>query len=613
MPDGVQNSHSVFKMEHLELAINLACDCNLSTRDITTLRERVNREGVSFLTIVLPRLSSALLEGISRGRFTTPNGFKAIRCSPIPVFMQDLFLKVFDSQGLYLGDQASDEAVRDIYQFSGFFYKAKAGFTSDQIETFSDRFIATDAELADHCFNDDDAVLRYARNLITNILGSFDPLNMVCKDGPGTTSNCDIVEKTTKRISSMRCTDWKYQSLFFANDDHEIDSVDQWPDRSAPFEEQISKVIFVEKDSRGPRVISAEPRECQWFQQGIRRFMYDSVDRSHLVKGEIQFSDQTQNGALALEASVSKKYATLDLKEASDRISIRLVESLFQGVPLLLEYMMVSRSDKAALPDGRIVTLNKFAPMGSAICFPVLSLAVWSLSKAIIALTTQNDFDEYIQENPDTGVYVYGDDIIVDSFYAIDVISTLEKYGLLVNKSKSFIHSDFAESCGVDAYKGRKITPVRLREFLYKKPLKKKGKSLPDIRMASHVETCNQLAHEGRYGAALYLANLIESNHGALPLGNPFDDFLCFHRGTILDRLCERETPRKIGYWRVESVKTTNPAETGWSHFQRTIRSLGNHAELPDFGTYDKYRSAYIARCQRPKVSYDYPPNKWLP
>jgi hypothetical protein len=74
---------------------------------------------------------------------------------------------------------------------------------------------------------------------------------------------------------------------------------------------------------------------------------------------------------MAKEGSVSGEIATIDLSDASDRVSLALVEELFGFNPGFLRFLKLSRSPFAQLPGGELVLLNKFASMGSALTFPV--------------------------------------------------------------------------------------------------------------------------------------------------------------------------------------------------------------------------------------------------
>jgi hypothetical protein len=64
---------------------------------------------------------------------------------------------------------------------------------------------------------------------------------------------------------------------------------------------------------------------------------------------------------------------------------------------------------------------------------------------------------------------VFGDDIAVHSRYFDAVCSGLEIHNLKVNRVKSFSKGNFRESCGLDAFKGVDVTPLRLRTNLNQK------------------------------------------------------------------------------------------------------------------------------------------------
>jgi len=222
----------------------------------------------------------------------------------------------------------------------------------------------------------------------------------------------------------------------------------------------------VPKDSRGPRIISCEPLELQFMQQGVAQRLMSHIelrtrfcDReegcSH--KSHINFDDQSINANLALSASQTGRWATIDLNEASDRVSQCLFEAVW---PLSQQrYFNALRSHATILPNGQELQLKKFAPMGSALCFPVESAIFYALSVAAIQETGCPIAEACC------GVYVYGDDIIVKTEYSDVVMNALVDYGLKVNVNKSFTSGYFRESCGTDAWLGQYITPVRIRKL----------------------------------------------------------------------------------------------------------------------------------------------------
>jgi hypothetical protein len=167
---------------------------------------------------------------------------------------------------------------------------------------------------------------------------------------------------------------------------------------------------------------------------------------------------------MAREGACTGRYATLDLKEASDRVSLALVRRLFPRN--WVEAFEACRSSGTVLPDGTYVPFDKFAPMGSALCFPVEALIFWSLAKA--ATVKDRDALKRLYRNrlrPDERgcLSVYGDDIICETSSYEQVVEVLEAVGLKVNTAKSYRSGPFRESCGHDYYLGGYVTPIRVK------------------------------------------------------------------------------------------------------------------------------------------------------
>lgn len=222
--------------------------------------------------------------------------------------------------------------------------------------------------------------------------------------------------------------------------------------------EPTARLLLVPKDSRGPRVISCEPKELMYLQQGVCHHLVNFIERHAYTRGHVNFEDQKINGSLALENSYSREFDTIDLSDASDRVSVDLVTYLFPRS--VSRKLLALRSTATLLPDGRRCPLSKFAPMGSALCFPVESLVFWALAVGTV-LNITNDLRRSLES-----IYVYGDDIIIRGEYTTQVIETLESCGLKVNKGKSFIGAHpFRESCGVDAFKGYDVTISRVKNL----------------------------------------------------------------------------------------------------------------------------------------------------
>ena len=220
-----------------------------------------------------------------------------------------------------------------------------------------------------------------------------------------------------------------------------------------------AKLIAVPKDSRGPRLICVHPAESIWIQQAVRRELERAIalfrsSPGPWPRGRIQFDDQSSNGSIALCSSRSRRYATIDMKEASDRISEPLVQILFGSK---YKYFGCCRAQQFVIPKLGSQTnltedLHSYAPMGNATTFPVQSLVFWAIC---VASLQRQGFHQ------PGAVFVFGDDIIIPSECCEEVINDLESFGLLVNRTKSFWRGAFRESCGVDAFNGVDVTPVR--------------------------------------------------------------------------------------------------------------------------------------------------------
>jgi hypothetical protein len=142
------------------------------------------------------------------------------------------------------------------------------------------------------------------------------------------------------------------------------------------------------------------------------------------------------------------------MKEASDRLSSKLVEILFGDQYKYFDacraqkYVVLGKNREVLIED----EIHSYAPMGNATTFPVQSLVFWAI--CVASLQRQ-------RHRLPGAVFVFGDDIEVPTECAQGVIDDLESFGLLVNKEKSFFNGFFRESCGVDAFNGTDVTPVR--------------------------------------------------------------------------------------------------------------------------------------------------------
>lgn len=241
-----------------------------------------------------------------------------------------------------------------------------------------------------------------------------------------------------------------------------------------------SRLAFVPKSIVGLRSICMEPAILQWAQQSVRYALEDAISKSPWLRKFIDIHDQNSNIKAAQVGSEFMQLDTIDLSSASDSVSIRLVKKVFP-TEILID-LLATRSRQVELPDGTIFHPDKFAPMGSAVCFPVQSVLyaavviaayyryVYGRGHKLSRGRLESLLRLTIDSEPVLGVSglrtirVYGDDIICDSRVTPAVMDDLTSLGFNVNRKKSFTGSScFRESCGGYFHMGSDVTPFTLK------------------------------------------------------------------------------------------------------------------------------------------------------
>jgi len=483
-------------------------------RDIQTVRSRVASEGLGFLTKTLPLLGKAIDRSLETHRLDVPAGLSRSReNASIPALMAGLLSHAYDSEG-YLTEW-NPTMLLQARQICYVFYKLELPYSPKLEQLAIANFLEVDSTIAEHPISFDDRFLYVAREVIAEVLDGFDPKDIIPRHGPGAVATGEKGEDKWEfhHFYSKLNSQFPYYEYFIVGWVPELIDRLKWYRSLERLHAGFAKMVLVPKDSRGPRLISCEPLEYQWIQQGVGRSLMRHLESHWLTKGHINFELQSVNRNLALQSSKDKEFATIDLKDASDRVSLQLVEYLFPSK--VKDALLASRSVGTTLPDGRQVVLNKFAPMGSALCFPVESFVFWAL--CVCAISTQRGIS--YRKAADC-VYVYGDDIIVTTDDVETVTWALEVAGLEVNISKCFWRGDFRESCGVDAYKGVEVTPIRVHTLWSQKPTDSSA-------YASYIAYANGLASRGFVGAASYLWEALSSVYGVIPFGTPTSAFPC--------------------------------------------------------------------------------------
>lgn len=226
-----------------------------------------------------------------------------------------------------------------------------------------------------------------------------------------------------------------------------------------------SRLTFVPKASDSMRSICMEPTALMYAEEGVRVQIEALIKHCPLTKNCIFINDRRINQSRAREASLSNAYATVDLSSASDLVSYQLIDMITTDVhPEWRKLLLRLRSTYAALPNGSVVRLQKYAPMGSALCFPIETLVFASTCYA-----TERIAAEYYDQPEIHDYVVFGDDIIFNSSRVHSLFVALKYLGFEVNVDKSFWDGCFRESCGGDYYLGHNVTPQYNRLDLSKR------------------------------------------------------------------------------------------------------------------------------------------------
>lgn len=473
--------------------------CAVQTdRDCKTITDRVEHEGESFLMITLAAFGKSFEQALEAQKLS-PNLFGATWRwrGGAPVFLRGFLELVFDCDSGDILDDPSVDAVRAIRQICLMFAKVSLECTNERTTQAFQQYIETDREVGATALALDDISRlefgRMARRLWGDLLSRIDSRivrgEITPKHGPGATANRVMgnqkfsVREWTQRLEHVfpwleNCAaSW---SQFVEQDEVTFRS---------PAQELPVRVIAVPKTLTTPRIIAIEPSYMQYMQQGLLEAMVQEIESHRWANHFIRFDSQVPNQDLARIGSRDGSLATLDLKEASDRVSIRHVVDLLSGHGPLRRAVFACRSTKAEVL-GQTYRLNKFASMGSALTFPMEALVFCTIvfvgiERAVGHRLSDKDLKSYVGR-----VRVYGDDIIVPTDLALSVIQELEKFGLVVNRSKSFLNGKFRESCGEDYFAGKSVKVIRVRQ-----PLPESRRDAERVESLSSLR--NQLASAG--------------------------------------------------------------------------------------------------------------------
>lgn len=541
------------------LAEESASQCCTSARhDINTVMVRVEHEGWSFMTITLPDLGKATRKWLDQGQVTNHSAFCSERGGSLPRFLGGFFSRVFDRKSGLLLENPCVASISAILLLTGLFGKMELPCSESRQRKAIQNYLKCEQEvrLFDRELSESDLAefVSMSDMLFSGVYTQVDRDiyygRYIPRHGPGSTADG---LKGNQKFLQVVWTERLEQAGLTAGEN----LLPNWSfydqlggvDFLEPGTEVPVKVTLVPKTLKTPRVIAMEPTCMQYMQQAVLHRLLAHLDNDDFLSRVIGFDDQGPNQDLARSGSVDHRTATLDLSDASDRVSNQLVRSMLHRWPSLQGAVEASRSRRAELRSGEVIRLSKFASMGSALCFPFEAMVFTTLIFMGIQNSLKTPLNPRLLRKFAGSVRVYGDDLIVPVDHVPSVVSTLEHFGARVGTGKSFWTGKFRESCGKEYFNGHDVSIVRVRqEFPTQRHDTKRVVSLVSLR--------NQLYTSGYWRTVQWLDGVLEKLLTHFPTIQPTSrllgrvSFLAFDENNFVShRLCPRlHTPLVRGY-----------------------------------------------------------------
>lgn len=228
--------------------------------------------------------------------------------------------------------------------------------------------------------------------------------------------------------------------------------------RSSPRSISGNRFSVVPKDATKSRGICVEPSINVFFQLHVGEHLKQRLKN---VFGIDLYNAQPKHQAKAKAASISGRFGTIDLSDASDRMCLNLVKSLLPSE--WFDLLNTLRSKQTYIRN-RWHWNAKFSSMGNGFTFELMTIILYAICWEA---TSRHHFIDV--EHQDT-IMVFGDDIIAPVAVCEDLLKILPWMGFKVNEAKTFIHGGFRESCGGDFFKGIDVRPYFLKEEVNEPP-----------------------------------------------------------------------------------------------------------------------------------------------
>jgi len=451
------------------LELGALCDTAVD-RDLTRIAARCEDEGEAFLTITLPNFCKCFERSLAVGSIASVSFDGFAKRGGFPLFMGGLLRLVFSDEDGSLLDEPSIDAIQGIRQVALLHSKIFEVCDQKRAANSIESYVECERLLHESWY--DPRLIKELRATATQVFGSqlrdieesCASGTLVPRHGPGSTADrlsgngkWDSGYWPVRLDAEFPVADYLLPGYSFYEELSHVEMPE-------PADETPVKVVTVPKTAAKARVIAMEPTNVQYVQQALLGEFTRVFSRGSAF---VDLTDQQLNRRMARDGSRDGSLATLDLSEASDRVSVEVVEAVFGNYPKLLAALTSSRSLRSSLPDGRVISLAKFASMGSATCFPVESIVFATIALNAIRKSLNEPVlrQARIRELAKT-TRVFGDDIIVPTAHVQHVLRDLASLGAKPNNHKSFWTGKFRESCGGDYFAGHDVSVTRLRRRL---------------------------------------------------------------------------------------------------------------------------------------------------
>jgi hypothetical protein len=341
----------------------------------------------------------------------------------------------------------------------------------------------------------------FARDLLAEVLVEFEDqmcLGTTCRVGPGAVAEGYTTLQKWGRVEQS-CPSWYFDHLLGFQQVLFLEPASNLECRETPGKAQVhprkelseapteslgvARLCAVPKDLWKDRVITIEPNSKVMMQMLCRQAMLLCMARTPMTM-HLRPDRQDWQQEKAIRGSLKRarerhhwsRESTLDFSDASDNITWRLVRYLFPAE--VVQALGAARS-YFYLQDGaeRPLPISSYAGMGNATTFVVETLVFWAITYAQLCLfrgiKTAAEAKRHLGLAKQ--VQVYGDDLIVPADFAnySTIFSVYTALGWKLNSEKSFysIEGQFRESCGVHAFCGEEVTPIRFAGYELNDPV----------------------------------------------------------------------------------------------------------------------------------------------